>query len=58
MIPTLAAVRTGLQADRMVYQREAKERAARAAGLRFDAYYSLPYQEWASIRDARTGDDA
>lgn len=36
----------------MIYQREAKERKAEANGLPFDAYYHLPYAEWAAIRDS------
>lgn len=35
------------------YQRGLKRAAAEAAGLPFDAYFHLPYAEWAEIRDGR-----
>ena len=48
----LAAVRVAQRNDAMVYQRDAKERAAHVMGLRFDAFYHLPFAEWSAIRDS------
>jgi hypothetical protein len=41
-----------VRARSMVYQVEAKERAARKRGLPLDTYYDLPYMIWAEIRDS------
>lgn len=47
-----------LKQRNMIYQADAKERAAARDGLAHDAYYHLPYAEWAKIRDAdRTVDE-
>lgn len=51
-----AALREALLARERVYQREAKVACARALGEPDDAFYNLPYEAWAAIRDGRGAD--
>jgi hypothetical protein len=37
--------------EEMIYQQSDKEKAAVHNGLSPDAYYHLPYKEWAKIRE-------
>jgi len=46
----LQAMRDQFRQRAMIYQVDAKERAARELGLPFDAFYDLDYAHWARIR--------
>lgn len=52
-LEALATARTALKAEAMIYQRSAKEDAARRDGVPLNTYYNLPYEQWAKIRDKR-----
>lgn len=51
---SLEPLRVAVKARSMVYQADLKERRAVENGLPADAYYDLPYSEWAAIRDGRS----
>lgn len=46
-------IKQALKVRAMIYQVDAKEKAAARDGLPNDAYYNLPYSEWAVIRDRK-----
>lgn len=50
-LEALEELKRSLKARAMIYQIDAKERAAERDGLPFNAYYHLTYEEWAPIRD-------
>jgi hypothetical protein len=49
----IAVLQARVKQRSMVYQPTEKERCAERDGLPHDAYYDLPYGEWAAIRDRR-----
>lgn len=49
-LEALEELKRSLKARAMIYQVEAKERAAKRDGLPFDAYYDLTYKEWERVR--------
>ena len=46
----IAAIQTRIKARSAVYQPSLKEEAAQAFGKPLDAFYDLPYDEWAVTR--------
>lgn len=50
-LEALEELKRSLKARAMIYQVDAKERAAERDGLPFNAYYDLLYEEWVKVRD-------
>jgi hypothetical protein len=47
----IAELQASCKARAMIYQADVKEQVARHNGVAFDAYYHLPYAEWAAVYD-------
>jgi len=49
----IEVLRTKIKERNFIYQIDLKEEKARSLNLPLNAFYELPYEKWAKIRDSK-----